>query len=198
MIIDSFSLIINNNVTICIIILFLLFSSYTDIKELKIYDKSTIAFLIIRVILIFIPQYNLPFMLTHLLGGLFGFLIFLIPAMICLLPMGGDIKLMGVLGMYLGLPTMVIFLFILCISSLIYMPTNRAIIYIKNKKRKENNIKVEINKNKEWSIEDRKKKVSKGLLIPLCPFFLFSFITIIVFSSKISFLLSNIILKPII
>lgn len=186
---DNFLLLINNPLAIGIILIFLNISSYTDIKYLKIYDKSTLAFLIIRIILIFIPQYNLPFTLIHLLGGIFGLLILLIPAMIVLTPMGGDIRLITILGLYLGFPAMLALLFILCASCLIYVGITKSIFIIK---KKINNKTQEINTTTTIIIDSNenintikiKEKLAKGMF-PLAPFFTLSFVVLIMFASTI-------------
>ncbi|MDP3387510.1 MAG: prepilin peptidase [Eubacteriales bacterium] len=75
--------------------------SMIDLKTQTIPDGLNIFGVIITVILgIYLFRGNY---LTHLFGFLFGFLLFLVIAMITNAMGGGDIKLMGVLGLLFGL-----------------------------------------------------------------------------------------------
>lgn len=137
-----------NYLVFFIILGFMLFSSYTDLKYLKIYNKSNLAFLIIRIILIFIPMYNLGFNVSHIVGGIVGAGFLLIPAMYLMYNMGGDIKLLFVLGTYLGGYNITLLLAISCVSMLIFSLIRKIIT----------------------------KKNVKDLDTPFAPFFTFSFL----------------------
>lgn len=144
----EFSLIFNNHLVFIIILGFLLFSSYTDIKYLKIYNKSNLAFLILRFVLIFIPTYSLSFNINTIVGGILGVGFLLIPAMKFMYNMGGDIKLLGVLGLYLGGYNITILLALSCFLMLVFSLIRKIIT----------------------------KKALKNLDTPFAPFFTASYI----------------------
>lgn len=138
----------DNPLVFGIIILFLLFSSYTDLKYLKIYNKSNLAFLIVRIILIFIPTYTLGFNFQTILGGILGAGFLMVPAMKLMYNMGGDIKLLGVLGLYIGGYNITLLLALSCITMLIFSFIRKIIT----------------------------KKELKNLDTPFAPFFTISFL----------------------
>lgn len=86
--------------------LLLLIASYFDMKYMIIPNKLNLTFLIVRLLLSFIIGIELG----NLYGLIVGFLLIFIPAMIKNKPMGGDIKLMAVLGFYLGVKNVFILL----------------------------------------------------------------------------------------
>lgn len=96
--------------------MFLVVASYFDKKEMKIPNKLNLSFGIIRILLI--PLVGIGF--GNIYGMMFGFLIILIPAMIKNKPMGGDIKMMTVLGLYLGMQNTMVLLFGTIIYSLLF------------------------------------------------------------------------------
>lgn len=81
-----------------LILIYLGMASYSDLKEKKIYDKLNTTFLAIRLL----AAFAYPITLRSLIGMAFGFLIILVPAMIMLVPMGGDIKFAAVLGLWIS------------------------------------------------------------------------------------------------
>lgn len=117
---NSLRSIYTNPLVFIVILLFLLFASYTDIKSFLIYNKMNLLFLICRIIFIFIPVYSLGFNLEYLIGGVLGALFLMIPAMYLMKNMGGDIKLMAVLGLYLGAYNITILLYLSCITMLLF------------------------------------------------------------------------------
>lgn len=143
-------LLFDNKVLFFVIFAFLIGATITDVKKMKIYDLYNISFFVVRILFIFIPIYSLKFGLTHLFGGLVGFIFLLVPAMALMHKMGGDIKFMAVLGTFLGGHLTVVFLLIACLYNLIYAMTSVYIL----------------------------KKCKANVLIPFAPFFLLSFITI--------------------
>lgn len=111
---------VNNHVFVVGIILgFLLIATYTDLKHMKIYDKFNGMFLITRMLLIVLP-FGITYQWTHLFGGIIGFFFLLVPAMVLMHKMGGDIKFMFVLGMYLGGYYTIVLLFLSCIIHFSY------------------------------------------------------------------------------
>jgi len=116
----------SNTLAIFILLCFLIFNTYTDLKEYKIYNKSNLLLIILRLVLY--PIF--PLSLSNLLGGVFSFIVFIIPAVMFMYRMGGDIKLATVIGFYLGLYTMPLFIAITLISA---MALGYLIRFIKNK-----------------------------------------------------------------
>jgi len=143
-----------NPLVLIIMFCFLSYSTYTDLKNKKIYTVSNGLFLLCRIILIFIPVYNLKFNLNSLLGGIGVWLLMIIPAIIVMAKMGGDIKLGIVLGLYLGLDLSLIFLILTVIISIIHLGIK---IYIK-------------------------KDMTTKTYVPYAPYFLISFIVMMLFS----------------
>ncbi len=130
---------------VLIVLYFLIHAAVTDIKYLKIPNKLNAAFLLARLALI--PW--LGFSLDNVYGAIFCFLAVLIPAMIMMHKMGGDIKMLTVLGLYLGIGLAPSFLLLCCIYNVIYWAVNKII---------------------------RNKKGN----MPFAPFFLLSYITLII------------------
>lgn len=110
-----------NPVLAIVITLFLLFNAITDYKKHLIYNKSNLALLISRIILgVGIIPYSLILNKENIYGLLLGWLIILIPAVVFYFCAGGDIKLMAVIGFYLGIHVMIVFSFISIFLYLIY------------------------------------------------------------------------------
>lgn len=109
-----------NIYTRVVVFLLLGVASYFDSKELRIPDKLNLGFLILRLALI--PF--ISFSWGNIYGLLVGLLLILIPAMIKCKPMGGDIKMMAVLGFYLGVQNILVLLIGTVIIAIIYyIPT---------------------------------------------------------------------------
>lgn len=111
------------------VLILLLIASYFDSKEFRIPNKLNLGFFILRFALI--PL--IGFSWGNIYGLIVGMLIILIPAMIKNKPMGGDIKMLGVLGLYLGVKNVLILLIGTVILAFLYF----LLIYIK-KESKEN------------------------------------------------------------
>lgn len=140
----------NNYLLISVMFLFFIGATYTDVKSLKIYNKFNIAFFLTRIIFIFIPTYNLSFGISHIVGALIGFLILTIPAVALMHKMGGDIKFITILGLYLGAPLTILLLIISCVTMLIFSLLKKITT----------------------------KKEIKKVLVPFAPFFTISFVII--------------------
>ncbi|MFJ8531402.1 prepilin peptidase [Bacillus sp. NPDC094106] len=111
---------VNSHIWVVAIILgFLLVATYTDLKNMKIYHKFNMVFLLTRFALIIVP-FGISYQWTHVFGGLIGFVFLLIPAMALMHKMGGDIRFMGILGMYLGGYYTIVLLFISCAIHFVY------------------------------------------------------------------------------
>ena len=102
------------------LLIFLVIASYFDKKQMKIPNKLNLIFFIIRLALIPIIGINVE----NIYGLLAGLFLILVPAMIKCKPMGGDIKMMAVLGFYLGVQNILILLVGTVIFALVYyIPT---------------------------------------------------------------------------
>lgn len=86
----------SNWYTMLPILTFLLFASISDLQTLKIPNYLNRAFFMSR--FLFVPW--VPFGVDNIMGLVFGGLLILIPAMIMMKPMGGDIKLVAALGIW--------------------------------------------------------------------------------------------------
>lgn len=95
---------------------FMGFASYIDSHELRIPDRLNLCMFFLR--LLVIPIF--PIEVTHILGGILGGLFILIPAMIILKPMGGDIKFATVLGLWIGDVSIFIVMVISAITFILY------------------------------------------------------------------------------
>lgn len=136
-----------------ILFIFFIISSYTDIKHLKIYNIFNFIFLVVRIVFLFMPYNPYPLTISHLLGAIVGFLVLTIPAMALMHKMGGDIKFITVLGLYLGGPFIVLLLFLSCILMLLFSFVRKLIT----------------------------KKDIKKILVPFAPFFMISYCLIFMF-----------------
>lgn len=92
--------------SVIILNIFMLIASYTDIKSLKIYNKFNLAMLLTRVaimaFMLISKQMTLIDAFWYLVGGIVMFLMFLIPAMVTLDSIGGDIKFAFNIGLWTG------------------------------------------------------------------------------------------------
>lgn len=107
------------------LIVFLLIAAFTDVKHLKIPNWLNATFLLIRLLLI--PFVGIAW--SDIGGAAFLFFMVFIIAFITYMQMGGDIKAMVVLGIYLGFSLSVVFLFI----SIFYLAVAGIVVYIKTK-----------------------------------------------------------------
>lgn len=106
----------SNNIIVATLLVFLTVATITDIRALKIPNKLNGLFFVIRLILIPI----IGFSFGNVLGAGIGFFLLLIPAMIKMHKMGGDIKCMTVVGFYLGAYITPLFIALTCIYGFIY------------------------------------------------------------------------------
>lgn len=125
-----------NGLVIAFLLSAFLYASYTDIMEYKIYDKFNFFLLVARLPLVFIPVYGLPLTWSSYLGSIVAVIVLLIPAVVFLQKMGGDIKFMGVMGFYLGLGVTIFTLILGCIYMLLFslirkIVTKQKIRYLK-------------------------------------------------------------------
>lgn len=89
---------IGNPIVMVFLLIYIGIASYTDFKEKKIRNWLNYSMLGLRIAAI--PLIGIS--MDSVLGAVFGLLIILIPAVIMLVPMGGDIKFSAVLGSWLG------------------------------------------------------------------------------------------------
>ena len=93
---DALDFFYGNIYAVLPILMFLFLASVSDLKTLKIPDYLNRTFFLSRFLFIF----WVPISTGNIMGFIIGGLIILIPAMIMLRPMGGDIKLVAVLGLW--------------------------------------------------------------------------------------------------
>lgn len=101
------------------VFLLLLIASYFDTKTLKIPNELNLSFFMIRFMLASVIGLGIG----NYLGLLVGCLIILIPAMAKMKPMGGDIKMMSVIGFYSGYQNVLMIMILAIIFSAIYYGT---------------------------------------------------------------------------
>lgn len=154
---NELNVLFSNHVLCYMLLIFFIIATYTDIKSFKIYNKFNIVFFITRIIIIFVPVHGVQLTLNHLMGALIGFLTLTIPAMALMHKMGGDIKFITILGLYLGASLTVVLLLISCITMLIFSFTKKMIT---------------------------KEKIKK-VLVPFAPFFMISFVIMFIISTFI-------------
>lgn len=140
----------SNQGVVVLLFVFLAVATYTDLKSLKIYNKFNLIFLISR----FALFTYLPLTFNHFLGALVGFLVLTIPAVHLMHKMGGDIKFITVLGLFLGLPLTIALLALSCMYMLIFSLFKKL----------------------------TKKINVKKVLVPFAPFFMISFLTLFIIS----------------
>lgn len=90
---------------------FLGIATYTDLRETKIPNKLNVAFVVVRLCLIPV----MGFSWLDIAGSLILFVSLLIPAMVKMQKMGGDIKCGAVLGLYLGAYGALPFMLLACV-----------------------------------------------------------------------------------
>lgn len=110
-----------NYLIVAILTIFLGIATFTDIKYLKIRDSLNLTFAIIGIALIPFFGFSWGELFSKLGGSAFGFFALLIPAMIQNHKMGGDIKAMTVLGLYLGIYIVPVFLAVASASGVVYL-----------------------------------------------------------------------------
>lgn len=144
-----------NGLMIAFLLAAFMYASYTDIMNFKIYDKFNLFLMAARLVFVFIPIYGKPITLDTYLGSIIGIIALLIPAIVFLQKMGGDIKFIGVIGAYLGSGLTIFMLILGCIYMLIFSFFRKIIT---------------------------KQKV-KHLKTPMAPFFMASFFTLLILSN---------------
>jgi Flp pilus assembly protein protease CpaA len=122
--------------------IFFIIATYTDCKSYKIYDRFNIVMLITRVIyfivlFIFFPEdVSLLYVLSCIGGAVVMFLSFLIPAMITMDSIGGDIKFAANIGLWTGSIPALFLTLIASITNFLYrilfVRNNKKNFYLKN------------------------------------------------------------------
>lgn len=96
---ETFINLYDNPLFLIVLTLFLGIATYTDIKTMKIPNKLNGIFFVVRLLLIPV----IGFAVSDVLGALFTFIVLIIPAIIKMHKMGGDIKCLTVVGLYVGI-----------------------------------------------------------------------------------------------
>ena len=144
----------DNGLLVAFLLSAFMYASYTDMMEYKIYDKFNLFLMAARLVFCFIPVYGKMITLDSYLGGIIGMLVLLIPAVVFLQKMGGDIKFIGVIGTYLGSGLTIFMLVLGCAYMLIFSLIRKIIT----------------------------KKEVKKLKTPMAPFFSLAFFTLLIIS----------------
>lgn len=115
----------NQPILVVLLAVYLVGATYTDIKSLKVYDKYNLLFFITFLSYFLIGPFtsiNIDHLdwWMHIFGGIVAFFALLIPAMALMHQMGGDIKLVTVIGFVIGLPLFFPFFIITCLVAAIY------------------------------------------------------------------------------
>lgn len=95
---------VGNIYCVIAVTVFTVLASISDLQSLKIPNKLNFIFFLLRGAVFFVY----PLTADHLIGAALGFLLICIPAMIILLPMGGDAKFAAVLGLWIGYGGMIV------------------------------------------------------------------------------------------
>ena len=117
---DTYTSLLSNDVLMIILFTFFGVATITDLKSKKIYNIFNLIFFATRLVLGFIPVCTLHFTIDSILGGILCFAFLTIPAIALMHKMGGDIKFLTVVGLFLGFKMSVILLLISCTYMLIY------------------------------------------------------------------------------
>lgn len=167
---DASQYVAGQNILLIIILnVFMAIASYTDIKSLKIYNKFNIIMLatrIVSIIVLFIMgkmtwiEVGLCFA-----GAVVMFLLFLIPAMITLDSIGGDIKFAFNIGLWTGLKAALLISLIGSITNFLFR------IFFVGEKEKEPFFKV---------IRGIPVMIRAKRVLPLGPFFYLGYLVILV------------------
>lgn len=80
------------------LLIFMVMGSMIDSKELRIPNRLNLAMFALRFLVL--PLY--PIETKHVLGCILGALFIMIPAIMIMKPMGGDIKFLAVIGFWMG------------------------------------------------------------------------------------------------
>ncbi|MFI3211311.1 MAG: A24 family peptidase [Peptostreptococcaceae bacterium] len=147
---ENVGLIIDNKIVLILLVLCFSYATYTDIKEMKIYDKFNLGIIGLRICSVFIGY---SFISSNIMSSLVGFLVLLIPAMVFMHKMGGDIKFLASIGMFFYVEFMILLIALSCIYLSLYYFGQKVL----------------------------SKDMTKRTLVPYAPFFYASFATIMIF-----------------
>lgn len=180
----------SNELLSLVLLLFLIYATYTDVKYLKIYNKFNIFIMLVRVAFIFIPVYTLELTAGNIVASLSAFMIFLTIAMIFMHKMGGDIKFIGAFMLYFNFEYMLVFSAIASVLNGIYCIFLKLYFNYKKKKINSNEynyslkekilmifIKISLlRKPSDKEIESMNYTDINKYKLPFAPFFLMSYI----------------------
>lgn len=149
--------------------IFMLIASYTDLKDMKIYDKFNLFMLGTRIGTFISMAINNKITFGEFMGYVGGavlmFLLFLIPAMITLDSIGGDIKFAFNVGLWIGVHGALLVGLIGSVTNFLFR------IFFVGKKDKEPYFKVFMN----VPITFMAKKI-----LPLAPFFYLGYLILLI------------------
>lgn len=126
--------IFSNPLVTSVLLCYLIIATYTDLKYLKIYDKFNISLVIVRIIFMFTPRYNVGLSLDNIIASLSTFVILLTIAVILMHKMGGDIKFLTAFMLFFDVKFMFVFMAIASVVNLIYLLILKHYLLKKRKK----------------------------------------------------------------
>jgi len=109
-----------NYLLVAIMTFFLGIATYTDVKSFKIPNKLNFTMSIIALILIFF-DFSFSTLFVKLSGAFVGFFMLFLPAMIKNHAMGGDIKAVTVIGLFIGVKLIIPFLVLACLFGSLFI-----------------------------------------------------------------------------
>ena len=121
---DMITFILNNPLYMSLLLIYTSYSGYKDYEKYIIPQKVSLAFFILRLAIFFIY----PISLDSILGCLIPFFLFWVIAAFLNVNMGGDIKFMGVVGIWLGLKLTLFTTSITCLIILLYILVNKFLL----------------------------------------------------------------------
>lgn len=103
-------------IVLAILMVSFMVATYTDMTSMKIYDRFNQSLAFLRICLV--PL--VPITASSFLGFGIGFVVLVIPAIMMMHKMGGDIKFVSIMGTFLGGGLTIIFMFFACLYMLIF------------------------------------------------------------------------------
>lgn len=132
--IESASTVFDNNILVLILLGYLIFATYTDIKYLKIYNGFNLSLVLVRILFVFLPIYGLKFNIQNIFASAIVFTIMLTIGVIFMHKMGGDIKFMTAFMLFFDVLFMFVFMAVASIVNLIYSLWLKSYLMKKKKK----------------------------------------------------------------
>lgn len=183
---ESASYVFDNQLASIILLSYLIFATYTDIKHMKIYDKFNLSLVVVRILFLFIPLFKVEFRVENIIASLSVFIVLLLFGMIFMHKMGGDIKFLSAFMLFFDFNFMILFMAVSSILNLIYFILVKFYINKKNRSNAESlksrficlltNLTVSPEDEVLKMINAANSSEFKKYKAPFAPFFLISYI----------------------